>query len=105
MEPGNSQRRLPTQFMLLAKALIGGYLIYMAWQLFQNILGGKESQPVFLGCFLILFAIAGAGIMVSSLKDLLQGRYAGGRLDVIPDEEEKGEILQETSLETEEQSE
>ncbi len=57
------------------RLFIGGYLIYLAWQLFSGILAGTAAGTTLVVCAIAsgLFLLAGIGLIVWSLW-LLSGR-------------------------------
>lgn len=101
MDQNNNQKKYPTQLMLYARLLVGGYLYYTVYSLISG--GGiKEAQglsKVFFIVAAVAFVVIGGILMVISAKALLEGRYEGGKMDtasaqtqttdeVIVDEEE-----------------
>lgn len=87
---------LPTKFMLTARVLVGGYLLYTAYSLIEGVVGGEGRDKYFLGAFMVAFTIIGILLLLFSGRDLLSGRYVGGALD-------GGEISEEADKEAEEE--
>lgn len=50
-------------------ALAGGYVLYLAWEIYDSMRAGKTSMPAGLAVFFILFfALAGAGVIFYAWK-------------------------------------
>lgn len=85
-------KRLPTQGMLFARILVGGYLVYLGFSLFT---GKAEStmNPVMLWLFIVLFSILGIFLIVQALLNYSKGNYQDGALDVgMPEETSEEDI-------------
>lgn len=63
------QQRPTTQMNLLLRIIAGGYFIYLAWSMRKNF-----PAPVYIGAAAV-FALAGAALLVVSLKRLFQGDF------------------------------
>lgn len=87
---------LPTKFMLTARVLVGGYLLYTAYSLIEGVVGGEGRDKYFLGAFMVAFTIIGILLLLFSGRDLLSGKYVGGALD-------GGEIAEEAEKEAAEE--
>lgn len=72
-------RGLPTTTMLFARALVGGYLVYLAIQLLDG-LAQKDNPMLMLG-FGVLFLLVGAAALYFAARDILKGNYQGGAND------------------------
>jgi len=79
-------KRLPTQGMLLARILVGGYLVYLGISLFT---GRTDSSMnvILLWMFILLFSILGAFLIIQALLNYSKGNYQGGALDTGSEEE------------------
>lgn len=68
--------RKPTQAQLFLKVIVGGYLVYLAWQLYKG--GALQSTgwefAAMLGA-IILFTVFGIWFAVISIKALLAKDY------------------------------
>lgn len=73
--------KLPTPFVLLARALVGGYLIYTAGSLVDSTIHGQGRDVYFFGISMVAFAIIGMILIILSAKSYIEGRYVGGKLD------------------------
>ena len=72
---------LPTQMGLIFRMVAGGYLIYLAYSIYNG--SGKmqgTEKFVFVGV-IILFAVVGSGVVISSLRAMQRGEYEGGAGD------------------------
>ncbi len=50
-------------------AIVGAYLLYTAWQLFQG-LGESEGNQAVIAIFAVLFVIAGAALIWFSIRSM-----------------------------------
>ena len=80
---------LSTRNWLLCKVLIGAYLIWNTYQLLQGIAHYEGTQKMLFLGFSVVFAVVGAGLIILSIRDILQGYYVGGPMDTSKKEEEK----------------
>ena len=57
-------------------AVVGGYLLYMAYELLQNLINNvATTMPRFLQIlFIVLFAVIGAGLLVYAWRIWRKGR-------------------------------
>ena len=101
--------KLPTQLLLTCRTLVGGYLYYITYGIKDGILN-PESQKMQLALIVaaIVFLVFGFIFMYASLRNLVIGRYVGGKLDLgdrpsgVVDEEaseEKSELVVEEAKE------
>ncbi|MGN0412882.1 MAG: hypothetical protein ACI4FV_07570 [Lachnospiraceae bacterium] len=82
---------LSTRNWLLCKVLIGAYLIWNTYQLLQGISNYEGTQKMLFLGFSVVFAVVGAGLIILSIRDILQGYYVGGPMDTSKKEEEEKE--------------
>ena len=68
----------PTQTLLAIRALVGGYVLYLAYGLFTS---KDELTPLMWGAA-ILFIVAGVALVVLSIKHFVCGEYEGGKRDI-----------------------
>ena len=80
---------LSTRNWLLCKVLIGAYLIWNTYQLLQGISNYEGTQKMLFLGFSVVFAVVGAGLIILSIRDILQGYYVGGPMDTSKKEEEE----------------
>ncbi len=73
---------LSTKLMLIARVLVGAYLVYTSYSLIDGVVNGEGRDVYFLGVFMAAFAVIGILLMVFAGRDLLRGKYVGGELDV-----------------------
>jgi len=75
--------KLPTQLLLTCRTLVGGYLYYIAYGLKDGIMN-PESQKMQMALIaaVIVFLVFGFLFMYASLRNLVLGRYVGGKLDL-----------------------
>ena len=81
------KKYLPNQSMLAIKAVLGGYLVYLAYDVMSTeILMGPR---VGVTLFCILFVIAGIVLVITTIRSFIRGEYIGGKADFTEDEYEK----------------
>lgn len=83
-KPKNS---LPNQSMLAIRAVVGGYLVYLAY----DILSTESVTVPRIGMiiFCILFVVAGIVLIVTTVRSFVKGEYIGGKADYTEDEYEE----------------
>ncbi len=72
-----SHTNFPTQAVLTIRAIVGGYVIYLAYQIITS---DKEISP-YMWAAVALFIIAGTALVVMSVKHFICGEYVGGKRD------------------------
>lgn len=80
-----SKRQLPNKTKLIIHIVIGGYLVYLAHSIFNNMDGTQGAVTII---FPVLFCIVGAALIFSSLRSLKRGEYEGGPADPEKEDEE-----------------
>ena len=75
-ETGHSN--YPTQLALGIRAIVGGYVLYLAYQLITS----ENELTTLMWIFAGVFVIAGSGLVIMSVKHFLSGEYEGGKKDV-----------------------
>ena len=68
----------PTQVALGIRAVVGAYVVYLAYQLFTS---KNEMTPV-MWAAAVLFIVAGVALIGFSIKHYVCGEYEGGKKDV-----------------------
>ena len=71
------KKSYPTQMMLAIRALVGGYVLYLAYGLIRS---GDEKTPL-IYAFIVLFVIAGILLIALSIRHYIRGEYEGGSSD------------------------
>jgi len=83
----NKKSYLPNQSMLAIRAVLGGYLVYLAYDVMSTeILTGPR---IGITLFCILFVIAGVMLLFSTIRSFIRGEYVGGKADFTEDEYEE----------------
>ena len=110
---------LPRKGSLNLRLIGGGYLLYLCYQLGKGLSEAKQNDKLIMMAAIVVFAVVGVIIVVTSLKALKEGRFVGGAMDhseentEIPveeisgkmsTEEVTGEILGETPNEISEET-
>ncbi len=81
------KKYLPNQSMLAIKAVLGGYLVYLAYDVMSTeILMGPR---VGISLFCILFVVAGIILVITTIRSFIRGEYIGGKADFTEDEYEE----------------
>ena len=67
----------PTQVVLTIRTIVGGYLMYLAYQIITS------GNPInaFMWIAVGIFIIAGAALVIMSVKHFICGEYEGGKKD------------------------
>ena len=68
----------PTQVVLTIRTIVGAYVLYLAYQIVTS---GGEKSP-FIWAAVALFIVAGAGLVIMSVKHFICGEYEGGKKDI-----------------------
>lgn len=82
-EMSDSKRtaKLPNQMSLYIRLFAAAYLLYLAFSfgdVWNRYTGGELLLYV---AAMIAFGVIGLGIGIVSVRDLIKGRYVGGKLD------------------------
>lgn len=78
------KKYLPNQSMLAIKAVLGGYLVYLAYDIMSTeILTGPR---IGITLFCVLFVIAGIFLVITTIRSFIKGEYIGGKADFTEDE-------------------
>ena len=72
----DKKKSYPTQMMLAIRALVGGYVLYLAY----GLIGSNEKTPL-IYAFIVLFVIAGILLIALSIRHYIRGEYEGGSSD------------------------
>ena len=72
----DKKKSYPTQMMLAIRALVGGYVLYLAYGLIRS----NEKTPL-IYAFIVLFVIAGILLIALSIRHYIRGEYEGGSSD------------------------
>ena len=79
----NKKSYLPNQSRLAIRAVLGGYLVYLAYDVMSTeILTGPR---IGITLFCILFVIAGVMLLFSTIRSFIRGEYVGGKADFTED--------------------
>ena len=81
--------RLANQFSLTCRVLVGGYVAYLGMGLRDAIKNAETAtnRIVFIAA-LVFFTVVGALLVYCAVRDLIIGRYVGGKLDLGDEEED-----------------
>lgn len=77
-EEPEKKTNYPTQAVLTIRAIVGGYVLYLAYQIITS--DSKVTVPMWLAVG--LFIVAGSGLVIMSVKHFICGEYEGGKKDV-----------------------
>ena len=77
MENNTGTAVYPTQVVLSIRAIVGGYLMYLAYQIITS-----DSEITTLMWIAVgIFILAGAALVIMSVKHFICGEYEGGKKD------------------------
>lgn len=81
-EPAYSNK-LSTQLLLSCRALVGGYLLYLGYGLIEGIQTAETSKmrTIIIVAIIAFFAFGGL-FFYDNVRNLMIGRYVGGKLDL-----------------------
>lgn len=82
-----TKRYLPNQSMLTIRIVVGGYLVYLAYDIVSTEALAVPRIGIIL--FSILFAVAGAVLVITNIRSFIKGEYIGGKADFTEDEYEE----------------
>ena len=71
-------KNYPTQAVLTIRAIVGAYVLYLAYQIITS---DNEVTPL-MWAAVGLFIVAGSGLVIMSVKHFICGEYEGGKKDV-----------------------
>jgi hypothetical protein len=82
---------LPNQSMLAIRVVLGGYLVYLAYDIISlEMLTVLRIEVILLA---MLFGVAGLILVIITLRSFIKGEYIGGKADITEEEDEQ-EIMQ-----------
>lgn len=88
-EQSNNKRYYPKQSMLVIRGILGGYLVYLAYDIIRaELVLDRRIGIVLCAIFLLL---AGTFLFFITAKSLIRGEYTGGKADTANEEEEEDE--------------
>lgn len=101
-------KKLPTQGMLAARIIVGGYLTYLGFSLF-NSRAESTMNPAILWVFIILFSVLGLYFVAKAIYNYVKGNYQDGAADVgekqdivdEPESEADVNVIEDNSLQEE----
>ena len=76
-EPEEKGKKYPPQMSLTIRAIVGAYVLYLAYQIATS--DSEVTIPMWLAVG--VFVIAGTGLVIMSIKHFICGEYEGGRKD------------------------
>lgn len=82
-----TKNSLPNQSMLAIRAVVGGYLIYLAYDILST--ESVTAPRIGMILFCILFVVAGIVLITTTLRSFVKGEYIGGKADYTEDENEE----------------
>lgn len=84
----DKKKSLLPKSSLIIRLIAGGYLIYLAYELFMGLganTGEGAPMAVSIGAA-VIFAICGLILVIINGRDFLKGNFQGGIIDVSEDE-------------------
>lgn len=70
--------KYPTQLNLTIRAIVGGYVLYLAYQLVTS----KDELTTLMWGAVAVFVLAGTALIILTVKHFVCGEYEGGKKDV-----------------------
>ena len=67
------KKTYPTQTVLTIRAIVGAYVFYLAYQIATS----EDAKSIPMWIVVVLFFIAGAGLVIMSVKHFIRGEYEG----------------------------
>lgn len=86
-EQTNSKKYLPNQSMLFLKGLIGGYLVYLAYDIISTEILAEARIGIIVAAG--LFVLAGIVLVITTVRTFIRGEYVGGKADITEEEYEE----------------
>ncbi len=79
-DEGEASKRTnyPTQTVLTIRAIVGAYVMYLAYQIITS--DNEVTIPMWIA--VAVFIVAGAALVIMSVKHFICGEYEGGKKDV-----------------------
>ena len=71
-------KNYPTQVVLTIRMIVGIYVAYLAYQIITS----KEEIASLMWVPIVIFIVAGAALVITSVKHFVCGEYEGGKKDV-----------------------
>lgn len=71
---GKNNHKGPTQMNLYLRIVVGGYLVYLAYDIFK-LRDTQAAEYWVMMLFVLLFTVAGAGFAAVSIKGLIKKEY------------------------------
>lgn len=64
-------------------ALVGGYILYIAWHLLENLLSGKQDMPQAAAiAAIVVFALAGIAVLIYAWKTWQSTKKKADKIDL-----------------------
>ena len=67
------ENRGTSKSVLTVRLLVGGYLLYLVYQMYDGMMAREGTGRIVLLAFMALFSVAGITLIIISLKGLLGG--------------------------------
>lgn len=81
--------KLQTQLVLMARLLVGGYVVYLGKGLVDAVkTADTPAKQALFALVVTVFCVVGGILVYISIRDLAIGRYVGGKLDIGESEDE-----------------
>ena len=73
-------KKLPNKMRLSLGMVVGAYLLYLAYGLFENLGNYEGTEKLFFGIFTFVFFAAGGVLVAFTVRALAKGEYDKGDL-------------------------
>ena len=94
------KKGLPNKAMLVMRGIIGAYLLFLVYQLAKSLSTATGGERAAFIIAIVIFAIAGLGVLALTVYDYARGAYVGGKLDHSSEETETVSEANVTEAET-----
>lgn len=80
IEETQSAKKLPNKMRLSVGMVVGVYLLYLAYGLFENLGNYEGTEKLFFGVFTVVFFAAGGVLVAFTARAIAKGEYDKGDL-------------------------
>lgn len=78
-EENKKKPQFPTQMMLMIRAFLGGYVLYLAADILKTENMEDPNMLVILGAVLLI--VGGGLVIFFAIRSFFKGEYVGGKAD------------------------
>lgn len=78
MDNNENKKKLPNKMRLTLGVVVGAYLLYLAYGLFENLGNHAGTEQLLFGACACVFAAVGSGLAAYAARALIRGEYDKG---------------------------